>query len=283
MNIIRSVDEMQKEAERLRRERKRIGLVPTMGSLHAGHESLITEARKWCDAVVLSIFVNPTQFAPSEDFTRYPRDFERDTGIANRSGVDIVFAPEAKEMYPDAFSTYVEEQEAAKILEGKFRPTHFRGVATVVAKLFNICRPHVAVFGQKDAQQAYIIGRMIRDLNFGVRMIVAPIVRERDGLALSSRNIYLSADDRRNATVLYESLKLAEREIQKGESIASKIRVSMETLIRSKGATTIDYVAFLDPDRFREIETLNGKTVLIALAARFGNTRLIDNLLVQAK
>ena len=281
MNIIRSVDEMQREAERLRKAGKTLGLVPTMGYLHAGHESLIAEARRTCDVVILSIFVNPTQFAPSEDFSRYPRDFERDETIAQKSGVDIVFAPEAKEMYPDDFSTYVDEQEAAKILEGKFRPTHFRGVTTVVTKLFNICKPHVAVFGQKDAQQAYLIGKMVRDLNFDVKMVVTPIVREADGLAMSSRNVYLSAKDRTNAAVLYESLKMAEREVCHGEMNAAKIRKSMEAAIRSKGAPRIDYIAFLDPERFREIETLNGATVLVALAVRFGDTRLIDNLLVK--
>ncbi|HTP11990.1 MAG TPA: pantoate--beta-alanine ligase [Bacteroidota bacterium] len=283
MVVIRSVFEMQREAERLRGPGRTIGLVPTMGYLHAGHESLIAEARRSCDVVVLSIFVNPTQFAPSEDFARYPRDFERDTAVAQKAGVDIVFAPESKEMYPDAYSTYVGEVEASGILEGQFRPTHFRGVTTVVAKLLNICKPHIAVFGQKDAQQAYIIGRMVRDLNIDVTIVVAPIVREPDGLAMSSRNVYLSAEDRRNATVLYESLKFAEREVRGGERSAATIRTAMETMIRSKGSPRIDYIAFLDPDKFREIDTLNGTAVLIALAVRFGNTRLIDNVVVTTK
>jgi pantoate--beta-alanine ligase len=283
MKIIRSVGEMQQEAELLRLAKKKIGLVPTMGYLHAGHESLIAEARRSSDIVVLSIFVNPTQFSPSEDYSRYPRDFERDKGVAEKAGVDIVFSPEARDVYAEEFSTYVEEQEVSRILEGKFRPTHFRGVTTIVAKLINICKPHVAVFGQKDTQQAFIVGKMIRDLNFDVKVIVAPIVREADGLALSSRNVYLSPGDRKNATVLHESLRFAEREISGGETAVGKIRPAMEKLIRSKGAPVVDYIAFLDPEQFRETDTITIPTVLIALAARFGRTRLIDNVLVRVE
>ena len=283
MKIIRSVSEMQREAERLRVAGRKIALVPTMGYLHAGHESLMREARRSADVVVLSLFVNPTQFGPSEDFSRYPRDFERDKAVAAGAGVDVVFFPEAHEVYPDGFSVYVEEQEVSRILEGKIRPTHFRGVTTIVAKLFSVCKPHVAVFGQKDAQQAFIIGKMIRDLNFDVKMIVAPIVREEDGLAMSSRNVYLSANDRANATALYESLRFAEREIKQGETTVGKIRESMERMIRSKGAPAVDYIAFLDPERFREIDRITIPTVLVALAARYGGTRLIDNAIVRVK
>ncbi len=283
MKIIRSVSEMQHEAELLRVAGRTIALVPTMGYLHAGHESLMREARRSADVVVLSIFVNPTQFGPSEDFSRYPRDVERDKAIAAGAGVDVVFLPDAPDVYPDEYSVYVEEEEVTRILEGKIRPTHFRGVTTIVAKLFNICKPHIAVFGQKDAQQAFIVGKMIRDLNFDVKMIVAPIVRESDGLAMSSRNVYLSKDDRTRAIVLYESLKFAEREVQQGESTVGKIRESMDRMIRSKGSPVVDYIAFLDPERFREIDRITIPAVLVALAARFGGTRLIDNLIVRAK
>jgi pantoate--beta-alanine ligase len=280
MKVIRSVGEMQREAQLLRAAGKKIALVPTMGYLHAGHESLLAEARRSGDVVVLSIFVNPTQFSPSEDFSRYPRDLERDKAVAEKAHVDIVFFPEAGDVYADDFSTYVGEQEVSRILEGKFRPTHFRGVTTIVAKLFNICKPHLAVFGQKDAQQAFIVTKMVRDLNFDVKVTVAPIVREADGLAMSSRNVYLSPDDRRNATVLHESLRFAEREIERGQTTVGRIRSAMEEMIRMKGAPAVDYIAFLDPKCFREIDTIAVPTVLIALAARFGTTRLIDNALV---
>lgn len=280
MRVVRTVDEMQREAERLRGAGKRIGLVPTMGYLHAGHLSLVTEARRASDIVVLSIFVNPTQFAPSEDLARYPRDFDRDQRAAETAGVDILFSPDPHDVYSPGFATFVEEQEVSRILEGKFRPTHFRGVTTIVGKLLNICKPHVTVFGQKDAQQAFIVRKMIRDLNFDVKMIVVPIVRESDGLAMSSRNIYLSREDRSNATVLYESLKRAEDAIKRGEKDVGRIRSSMEKLILSKGSPSLDYFAILDPDSFRQVEKIVTPTVLIALAAKFGTTRLIDNLLV---
>ncbi len=271
---------MQQEADRQRAGGKRIGLVPTMGYLYEGHTSLIREARRISDIVVLSIFVNPTQFAPTEDLARYPRDFERDKRAAEEAGVDILFLPGERDVYPGDFATFIEEQEVSRILEGKYRPTHFRGVTTIVGKLFNICKPNVAVFGQKDAQQAFIIRKMARDLNVDVDILVASIVREEDGLAMSSRNIYLSPTDRDNATVLFKSLTFAEREIANGSHDLKGLRARMEKMIQSAGSPKIDYIAFLDPASFREVETLAGPTVLIALAARFGETRLIDNMLV---
>ena len=257
MRVIKSVLEMQRESEQLRVEGKRIGLVPTMGFLHAGHLKLIEQAKKECDVVIVSIFVNPAQFGPNEDFSRYPRDLERDRSLALKSEVDILFSPETKEMYSSDYGTYIEELEASHILEGKIRPAHFRGVTTVVAKLFNICKPHVAVFGQKDAQQAFIVKNMVRDLNFDVSITVVPIVRESDGLAMSSRNVYLSNIDRSNATVLHESLMFAEKKIRDGETNVHDLNSQMEQMIRAKGSPTIDYIAFIDPAVFRETDRMS--------------------------
>jgi pantoate--beta-alanine ligase len=280
MRIIRSVVDMQCEADRLRLAGKQIALVPTMGYLHQGHVSLIEYAKGKGQVVILSIFVNPTQFGPNEDFERYPRDSARDERIANEAGVNIVFEPDASEMYPGDFRTFVDEQEASHILEGRIRPSHFRGVATVVAKLFNICRPNVAVFGQKDIQQAFIIKRMVRDLNFDVLIEVRPIVREPDGLAMSSRNIYLSGKDRSSAIVLIESLRLAERRMRSGEKNITRLRTEMEQMIHAKGVSSVDYVAFLDPATFIEIEVPATSQVIVAIAVRLGSTRLIDNIIV---
>jgi pantoate--beta-alanine ligase len=280
MRVIKSVPEMQRESEQLRVDRKRIGLVPTMGFLHDGHFKLIEQAKKECDVVIVSIFVNPAQFGPNEDFLRYPRDFERDKNLALKSEVDILFSPETSTMYASDYGTYIDELEASHILEGKIRPTHFRGVATVVAKLFNICRPHVAVFGQKDAQQAFIVKKMVRDLNFDVSIIVVPIVRESDGLAMSSRNVYLSEVERSNATVLHKSLTFAEKKIKDGEANVRDLHSQMEQMIRAKGSPTIDYIAFIDPAVFRETDRITKPKILIALAVRFGATRLIDNALI---
>jgi pantoate--beta-alanine ligase len=280
MRVITSVLEMQRESEQLRVDRKRIGLVPTMGFLHDGHLKLIEQAKKECDVVIVSIFVNPAQFSPNEDFSRYPRDLGRDKSLALKSEVDILFIPATGDMYSSDYGTYIEELEASHILEGKIRPTHFRGVATVVAKLFNICRPNVAVFGQKDAQQAFIVKKMVGDLNFDVSIIVVPIVRESDGLAMSSRNVYLSNVERSNATVLHDSLMFAEKKIRDGETNVHNLHSQMEQMIRAKGAPTIDYIAFIDPAVFRETDRIAKPKILIALAVRFGATRLIDNALI---
>lgn len=282
MRIIKKVKEMQKVADDLRREGKIIGVVPTMGYLHEGHLSLIRLAKEKSDVVITTIFVNPLQFAPHEDYDKYPRDFERDVTLAKSAGCDIIFYPSVEEMYPENFLTYVEVEKLTKVLEGEFRPTHFRGVTTVVAKLFNITKPHIAVFGQKDAQQALIIKQMVRDLNFDIEIIVAPIVREPDGLAMSSRNVYLSESERKDATVLYESLKLAEKLINEGERNPEVISSKMEELIKSKPTAKIDYIAIVEPNTLEKVqELLEGKEYLIALAVRIGSTRLIDNTLVK--
>ncbi len=282
MRIITKVKEMQRVADELRREGKVIGVVPTMGYLHEGHLSLIRIAKEKSDVVITTIFVNPLQFAPHEDYDKYPRDFERDVKLAQSAGCDIIFYPSVEEMYPENFLTYVEVEKITKVLEGEFRPTHFRGVTTVVAKLFNITKPHIAVFGQKDAQQALIIKQMVRDLNFDIEIIVAPIVREADGLAMSSRNVYLSESERKDATVLYQSLKLAEKLVKEGERNPQNIVSQMEGLIKSKPTAKIDYIAIVDPNTLEKVEKLEeGEEYLVAIAVRIGSTRLIDNTLVK--
>jgi pantoate--beta-alanine ligase len=280
MQVVTSILEMQREAGRLRIGGKKVGLVPTMGYLHDGHLRLIEHARKICDTVIVSIFVNPTQFGPNEDFSRYPRDFERDENLAIKAGIDFLFTPATEDMYVSGYGTWVEEQDASHVLEGMIRPTHFRGVTTIVAKLFNICKPHIAVFGQKDAQQVFIVKKMVRDLNIDVSIEVVPIVREPDGLAMSSRNVYLSREERSNATILHESLNYAEKKIMDGARNVPSLQSEMLHMIREKGSPTVDYVAFVDPQVFRETNTIVKPAVLIALAARFGKTRLIDNALV---
>ena len=280
MKTINTVARMQTESEQLRVQGKKIGIVPTMGYLHEGHASLIRKAKETCDVVIVTIFVNPAQFGPGEDLERYPRDFHRDQEIAEKSGADIVFNPEAQEMYPDGYRTYIEVEEVSKVLEGRFRPTHFRGVGTVVAKLFHATKPHVAVFGQKDAQQAYIVRQMVRDLDFDVEVIVAPIVREPDGLAMSSRNVYLKGDERPHASILYKSLRHAEDLVRSGERSVKTLRKEMEQILNQAQPTNIDYIAFVRPSSFSEVETIDPPAILIALAVRFGSTRLIDNILV---
>lgn len=280
MEIVRSVATMQEQAEQLRLAGKRVCVVPTMGALHEGHASLIKLARHNSDVVITTLFVNPAQFGPQEDYTKYPRDFARDEEKAREAGTDLLFSPEAGEMYPEHFLTYVETDGVSKVLEGKFRPTHFRGVTTVVAKLFNITKPHCACFGQKDAQQVFVIRRMIRDLNMDVEMIVGPIVRESDGLAKSSRNIYLSAAERQSAVALSRSLGRAAELIAEGERDSVLVRDAMHEILNQAAPAQTDYVAIIDPETFREVETVIPPTVLVALAVRFGTTRLIDNILV---
>ena len=270
--------EMQRVSEELRLSGTRIGLVPTMGYLHEGHLSLIRIARKHSDVVITTVFVNQAQFAPHEDIGRYPRDFDRDLRLAEGAGTDVLFHPDTKDMYPEPFHSYVDVENITNVLEGKSRPTHFRGVTTVVAKLFHITKPHVAVFGQKDAQQAAVIKQMTRDLNFDIDIIVAPIVREPDGLAMSSRNIYLSPEERKDALVLHESLQLAERMIRSGERNANAVISSMREVIERKRRARIDYISIADAERLTQSEVLrSNQTVLISLAVRIGDTRLIDN------
>lgn len=281
MKVIASPGEMQRTAEALRVQGKRIGVVPTMGYLHEGHLSLIRIAQEHADIVVTTIFVNPTQFAPHEDFGKYPRDLERDKKLAESAGTDFIFTPETHEMYPEGYQTYVEVDTMTRVLEGRSRPTHFRGVTTVVAKLLNITKPHVAVFGQKDAQQAAVVSRMVKDLNLDIDVIVGPIVREKDGLAMSSRNVFLSQQERADARVLHQSLQHAERLIAKGERNCEHLVKLMKNLISSKPTAQIDYISIADVQTLEELAQLrSGTPALISLAVRIGATRLIDNILI---
>ena len=254
-----------------------VGLVPTMGYLHEGHLSLVRAARAGNAHVVTSVFVNPTQFAPNEDLDRYPRDEARDLALLEAERVDVVFAPAVDEMYPEGFQTYVTVDRVTQRLEGASRPTHFRGVTTVVLKLFNIAQPHRAYFGQKDAQQLAVIRRMVRDLDVPVEVIGMPIVREADGLALSSRNIYLSPDERAAALVLSRALRRAEELFAAGERDAGVIRAAVEGMMAAEPLARIDYVSVADAGTLEELETVD-RAALVSVAARFGVTRLIDNV-----
>ncbi len=284
MKTIVSPAEMQEFSEHARLRKKSLGLVPTMGYLHKGHLSLIARARRSCDVVIASIFVNPAQFAPNEDFARYPRDMEQDTRLCKAAGTAVLFAPRESEMYPGGYSTYITVEGLSTILEGKFRPTHFRGVTTVVAKLLSLTRPHKVFFGQKDAQQCTVIKRMVKDLNLGVTVVTAPIVRDKDGLALSSRNVYLSAAQRSDALILRASLLRAQEMAGKGERNAAVIAAEVTRTIQSKPSALIDYVAVVDAESLGAITTIEpGVPALVALAARFGTTRLIDNTLIKVR
>jgi pantoate--beta-alanine ligase len=270
---------MTTHANELRRQGLTLGLVPTMGFLHEGHLSLIRNARKQSDRVVVSIFVNPTQFGPHEDFKEYPRDFERDCRLAEEAGADVIFAPAATDMYPDGFQTLVRVEHLTAPLCGVSRPHHFQGVTTVVAKLFNICKPHLAVFGQKDAQQAIVIRRMVKDLNMDLRIVIAPIVREPDGLAMSSRNTYLTREQREQAVKLYHSLQKAEERIRRGETEVETLKMAMRALIESIPGARIDYVEIVDAQTLVPVARIHpGDEILVALAVYVGKTRLIDNL-----
>ena len=281
MEIISKVKDMQVKSEALRRAGKRIGFVPTMGYFHEGHLALMRKARKLSDVLVVSIFVNPTQFGPQEDYQRYPRDLDRDLKMAAAEGVDIVFAPKVEEMYPEGYQTYVEVSELSRPLCGASRPGHFRGVATVVLKLFNIVKPHLAVFGEKDYQQLQVIKRMVRDLNLEVEIVPHPIVREPDGLAMSSRNTYLLPEERRSALCLYQALELARRRVSEGQKDVPTLRAELETFISSHPFTRIDYIEFRDPETLEEKSVVEGPT-LLALAVFVGKARLIDNTILKA-
>lgn len=256
------------------------GFVPTMGYLHEGHLSLVRLARAENDRVVVSIFVNPTQFGPGEDLATYPRDLERDLSLLKDEKVDLIFTPTSEQMYPPGYQTLVSVTDVSKPLEGAARPTHFQGVTTVVAKLFNIIQPTRAYFGQKDAQQTVVIRQMVRDLNFGLDIIIGPIIREPDGLAMSSRNVRLSEDQRRSATVLFQTLKTAEAAILAGEDRGDIIRQLMADSINSEPSARLDYVSVADPTSLEELETI-GQEALLSLAVFFDPVRLIDNLLFQ--
>lgn len=278
MQIITDPAEMQAIAENFRLQRQRIGVVMTMGALHDGHLSLVRLAQKKAGIVIMTIFVNPTQFGPGEDFERYPRPFEQDAALARSAGVDYLFAPAPEQMYPEGYSTSIDPGPMASRFEGSFRPGHFSGVATVVVKLLNITRPHLAVFGEKDAQQLSVIRRAVRDLNIGTIIEGAPISRESDGLATSSRNIYLSADEREHATVLYHAILHAQEETEKGRRDLGAIAGEAESIIDSVPGTKRDYLCFVDEDTFETAETaIPGKAYRFIMAVRVGSTRLIDN------
>lgn len=281
MKIISAITEMQRTADEARLLGKSIAVVPTMGYLHDGHLALVRTAKQNADVVISTLFVNPTQFGPTEDFNKYPRDVERDIKLAESAGTDILFVPSREEMYPTDYLTYIVIEKITSVLEGKFRPAHFRGVATVVAKLFNITKPHIAVFGQKDAQQAIVIRQLVKDLNFDIKIIVAPTMREQDGLAMSSRNMYLSSTERKESTVLYQSLQLAKQLIDNGERSCSKLISEMTKLITSKSSASVDYISIASALTLQEFSNLKTEdNVLISLAVRIGSTRLIDNILL---
>lgn len=280
--MLNNVHEVHNYSRQARSLGKKIGLVPTMGYLHEGHLSLVREIKKHCDLVVVSIFVNPTQFGPNEDLDAYPRDIDRDIKLLEKEGVNAVFYPEPKEIYPDNYSTFVSVEELSSRYEGTSRPTHFRGVTTIVSILFNAVSPNIAVFGQKDAQQAAVIKKMVSDLKFDIEILIAPIIREESGLAMSSRNIYLTDDEKENATILYRSLRHAEYLVQKGERNASVVLSEMREMIDSAGSSVLDYIALVEAGLFKPVDTLEeGNEYYILIACRFGKARLIDNIRIK--
>ena len=277
MKLIEKIADLREEIKRFKREGKIIGFVPTMGYFHEGHLSLMDIARKRSDVLVVSIFVNPIQFGPNEDYNRYPRDLKRDLKLAEERGVDIVFHPDNREMYQENFQTYVNVEKLTKGMCGKYRPGHFRGVTTVVAKLFNIVQPDVAVFGQKDAQQAIVIKRMVRDLNFPVEIVVGPVIREHDGLAMSSRNTYLNDEERKQAPMIYKALKVAREKVKMGNRDAAKLKEIIESTIATAPLARIEYVEIVDDENLEPVSEVKPGT-LAAVAVWFGKTRLIDNI-----
>jgi pantoate--beta-alanine ligase len=283
IKVIRTIGEMKAFVEAAEKKKKKIGLIPTMGGFHEGHLSLVKAAKRFkkrCDMIIVSIFVNPAQFAPHEDLGQYPRDLEGDLEMLEKlGGVAAVFAPEAVEIFPSGYKAYVDVEDLSRRLCGRSRSSHFRGVATVVMKLFNIVRPKVAFFGEKDYQQALIIRKMVEDLNMEIEIEQRPIVRDKDGLALSTRNSYLTEDQRTSAQALNRSLEVAQKLILAGERNASIIMSNMREVIRSQSGVDIDYIAVCHPETLADLEAVELKT-LIAVAARVGRARLIDNLLV---
>ena len=282
MRIIRSISVMEAYSRTLHREGVHIGFVPTMGALHQGHRALIRAARLACDAVVVSIFVNPTQFGPHEDFLRYPRQLKQDAAMCREEGTDILFVPSHEAMYPPGFQTAVAVHAMSQRWEGMHRPTHFGGVATVVTKLFNITRPHTAFFGQKDYQQVAVVRRLVTDLNIGTAIVQCPTVRESDGLAMSSRNVYLTAAQRPAAPILYEALQAGGMAIHEGSRDATRIRRAMLMKLAEEPLVQIDYVSVCDPDSLDPATRVAGAVVLLG-AIRLGTVRLIDNLLVKIR
>lgn len=281
MKIVEKIQEVQKLVAEAKKAGQTIGLVPTMGALHEGHFSLIKTAKQQTDFVVVSIFVNPTQFGPTEDIDKYPRTLDADAAGCEKNGADVIFAPTANEIYPQKNITWVNIEKLDQPLCGKNRPGHFRGVATVCTKLFNIAQPDIAFFGQKDAQQSIIIQRLVADLNMPLKIVVCPTVRENDGLAMSSRNKYLNADERKDAVLLYAALQEAEILIAAGLRDSKKIIGEMEKIINLSSRTKIDYISIVHAQTLEDIERVEGKT-LIAMAVKIGPARLIDNIIITA-
>jgi pantoate--beta-alanine ligase len=277
MEIINRRQRMSSIARKLRRENKTVAFVPTMGALHDGHLSLIKEARQMADVVIVSIFVNPTQFNETEDYDKYPRDLTSDAALLTEYQVDYIFAPDADEIYPPGFSTFIYVEGLTDTLEGASRPGHFRGVATIVTILFNTIRPDFAIFGQKDAQQGAVIKRLVHDLGFETEIVLMPIVREESGLAMSSRNSHMSEEYRQKASIIYKSLREAKIAFKNGERDASELAEIVRRGLASEPAALIDYVAVVDMDTFEPIEKVGEHPVLVAVAVSFGKTRLIDN------
>jgi pantoate--beta-alanine ligase len=281
MEIINRRQRMSSVARKIRREQDRtVGLVPTMGALHEGHLSLVREARRMCDVVVVSVFVNPTQFGPGEDFEHYPRDLTKDTALLTDYNVDYIFAPTVEEMYPKGFATYVNVAGLSEQLEGASRPGHFRGVATVVTILLNTVRPDFAFFGQKDAQQALVIRRLVKDLAFDTEIVILPIVREDSGLAISSRNLYLSPEEQGSAAVIHRALRQAKQTFKEGERGAARIADVVRSTIESEPRARLDYVSVTDAETLEPVERIDERPTLVAVAAYIGKTRLIDNTIL---
>jgi len=277
MKVLTTISEFKNARKKIKSS---VGFVPTMGYLHDGHLALVRQARAENEVVVVSIFVNPAQFGPREDFARYPRDTQRDLALLKKENVYLVFMPSADDMYPEGFNSWIEVEKITDKLEGAVRPGHFRGVATVVAKLFNIVEPTIAYFGQKDAQQAIVIRKMAADLNMNLQVVVAPTVREGDGLAMSSRNTYLSPEEREASLILWKSLNLAQHLWQEGERQADSLRQQMIALIQEEPLAKIDYISVADPETLDELEEIKCPA-LVSLAVRIGKTRLIDNIILE--
>ena len=279
MKVVKKIQSVRRLVKAARKRGKIIGLVPTMGALHTGHISLIKAAKKRCDFIVVSIFVNPTQFGPSEDFQRYPRPVKEDLAICRKNGVDVVFMPSTEEMYPERNMTWVDVEKITEGLCGQFRPGHFRGVATVCAKLFNIVGPDIAFFGQKDAQQAAVIKRMAADLNMPLKIAVCPTVREKSGLAISSRNKYLSEKEKAAAALIYKALEKCEQMVRDGIIDVNQLKKQMKEVFYEEPSISIEYICIVDADTLEPLERV-GKRALAAIAVHIGATRLIDNIII---
>lgn len=277
MDVVETIDALRAARAKLNGT---VGLVPTMGALHDGHIALVRQAKDENDKVIVSIFVNPTQFNPNEDLSKYPRDIPHDVDLLRHAGVDLVFTPTPELIYPEGFQTWINVEKVSQGLEGERRPGHFRGVATVVAKLFNLTQPQRAYFGQKDAQQVAVIKRMTRDLNFPISIRVCPTVREADGLAMSSRNVYLTPEQRTAATVIRRSLLAASSAYEKGEQKAEYIRIVIKQVLETEPLAQVDYVSLVDAVKLHEVETQTDNPILVSLVVKFGSTHLLDNILL---